>query len=108
MRLFLLVAVLNGFVPSLREGIEAASDSLRAVLVDKGTTSPVSTGETPQPERDCGVLLHVCGCCTTQAARLPAVAATVSADASRSAMPAHRQNTPSQVVRDPPFRPPIA
>jgi hypothetical protein len=108
MRVFLLVAVLNGLVPSLREGIDAASESLRAVLADKGNTSPVSTGETPQRERDCGVLLHVCGCCTAQAARLPAVIAKVAGGANKSAPPVHHEMTPPQVVLDPPLRPPIA
>jgi hypothetical protein len=105
-RVLLLLAVLHGLVPGLREVVES--------VVHYASTGHLahSPGETDLghqgPEHSCGVTLHACGCCAGQPVLDELASASFPQD----------PPTPSRVRQGPleireraperPFRPPIA
>jgi hypothetical protein len=106
MRVLLVVAILQGLVPGLGELVESAVHSARTGHL------PHTAGETdlghPGPEHSCGVTLHACGCCVSQAFVLGGAIASVERGTPARACP--RTDARHLVRRAParPFRPPIA
>jgi hypothetical protein len=104
-RRIVVIMVLHGLLPGF--GAVATASGLR----DRG--EPIATAMSApgdahsNPEHGCGVTLHLCSCCVSQAVLLPAVSpalrelAPVPSEALGVEQPlAHRE-------QDRPFRPPI-
>jgi hypothetical protein len=105
-RVLLVIAVLHGLVPGLREVVES--------VVHYASTGHLahSPGETDLghqgPEHSCGVTLHSCGCCVGQPVLDELEAALVQQDAPTLGRMRRDALELRERAPDRPFRPPIA
>ena len=106
MRLIVLITVLHGLLPGFgRVAMASAGVPTRGEPTVTAASPPGE--EHSNPEHGCGVTLHLCSCCVSQAVVLPAVASDLRelALAPRAAPGAERQLAHREPDR--PFRPPI-
>jgi hypothetical protein len=105
-RRIIVIMVLHGLLPGFG-AVAAASAGVPARGEPTMTAASSPGGERSNPEHGCGVTLHLCSCCVSQAVVMPAVVSKLRelALAPRAAPGAERQL--AHRAPDRPFRPPI-
>ena len=105
MRALVVIAVLSGFVPSLR-----AEAPMYAGIVSDGAavTAPAGRHGQTDPEHGCDVTMHLCGCCASQPLMVRASISLPVELAPAAGLATGEIRRPAFRVAEPPFRPPIA
>ncbi|MCI0572298.1 MAG: hypothetical protein L0Y66_16210 [Myxococcaceae bacterium] len=106
MRLFLLIALISGLVPSLAETVELAVHYAQSGHVAHMELGASDLGDLDR-EHGCGPTAHHCGCCVSQSVVAGSVPAVEWNDAPRSSAVEHIEQAESDGRAARLFRPPI-
>jgi len=108
MRLVLVVALMWGLVPGLREVVESGVHFARTGHVHAPHAQGTDTEHEDPPEHSCGATLHHCSCCFGQAATSSQAVAVVPNSGPSVTRSGRPELLRTHTGADRLFRPPIA